>query len=73
MDGLIIPDVDKLKIVHLISALIALATLENPREAITNIYILKDSLNHYERSPLIRNIGETICEFYLNFYRNYPI
>ena len=73
MDGLIIPEVDKLKIVHLISTLNALATSENPREAMTNIYLVKDALNLYERSPLILNIGQTICEFYLNFYRNYPI
>ena len=73
MDGLIIPDVDKLKIFHLISTLNALANSENPREAISNINLLKEGLNLYERSPLILHIGQIICDYYLNFYRNYPI
>ena len=71
MDGLRISDVDKLKIVHLISALNDLANLEHPRDAITNIYLVKDAFIIYELSLLIRDIGESICEFYLDFYRNY--
>ena len=73
MDGLIISDVDKLKIFHLFSTLNTLANSRNPREAITNINLCKEGLACYERSPLILHIGQIICDYYLNFYRNYPI
>ena len=73
MDGLIIPEVDKVKISYLITTLNTLANSENPREAITNINLCKEGLACYERSPLILHIGQIICDYYLNFYRNYPI
>ena len=73
MDGLIIPEVDKVKISYLITTLNTLANSANPREAITNINLCKEGLACYERSPLILHIGQIICDYYLNFYRNNPI
>ena len=73
MDGLIIPEVDKVKISYLITTLNTVANSENPREAITNINLVKEALACYECSPLILHIAQIICDYYLNFYRNYPI
>ena len=72
MDGLVISRDDKLKIICLINALNAYANLEHPRDAITKIYLAQDAFMLHKCSLLIREIGQSICTFYLDFYRQYP-
>ena len=72
MDRLVLSCDDKLKIIRLINTLNTYAHLEHPRDAMTKIYLAQDAFLLYERSLLIRELGEAICTFYLNFYRQYP-
>ena len=72
MDGLRITQNQRHKISAIIIKLNALANLPHPREAVSQIYLLKDALTLFERSLLIRDIGVSICDLFLNYYRNYP-
>ena len=72
MDGLRISQSQRHKVSALIVKLNALANLDHPREAIAQIYLLKDALSLFERSLLVRDIGVSICDLFLDYYRNYP-
>ena len=60
------------KIVRLINTLNNYAHLEHPRDAMTKIFLVKDVFLLHERSYPIREFAELICNFYLDFYRQYP-
>ena len=72
MDGLVLSRDDKSKIIQLINTLNTYAHLEHPRDAMTKIYLAQYAFLLYDCSLLIRELGESICTFYLNFYRQYP-
>ena len=72
MDGLVLSRDDKSKIIQLINTLNTYAHLEHPRDAMTKIFLARDVFLLHERCCVIREFAELICNFYLDFYRQYP-